>query len=54
MWFLLDSGINSLQTTQIIAPALNDNKNGSNDLTNTAAQAPITPAIGSTRPLNCP
>ena len=48
------SGINSEDTTEIIAPAAKANKKGSKLRTLIAAKAPITPATGSTNPEACP
>ena len=48
------SGINSEATTEIIAPAAKDSQKGNNPRTLIAAKAPITPAIGSTKPDACP
>ena len=52
LWFLLDSGINSDETTQIIAPALNASKKGKIACIEMAAKHPSTPLIGSTTPLS--
>ena len=48
------SGTSSATTTLTMAPAAKLNKNGSKYLIFNTSSAPITPAIGSTIPLNCP